>query len=297
MGKSVYEIVTEQILDKLEKGTIPWHKPWKTSGLSIKSWKNGREYRGINVFLLATSGKSGPWLTIKMINEAGGRIKKGEKSQLVIFWKTGTYTKENDDGEKESKKSFMLRYYRVWSLEQTTVPESAHPKWLREAKESTIEMEPIDACEFIVDNYKEKPPIEHGGDRAYYSPIQDEIRMPEGDVFDSGEEYYSTLFHELIHSTGHSSRINRFENEKKLNPFGSEDYSKEELIAEMGASFLRAHASIESDKVQNNSAAYIASWLKNLKDNPKMVVCAASAAQSACDWVLGKRYKEEENEN
>ena len=288
----VYQIVTDQILEKLKAGTVPWHKPWKANN-QISCSYDGHEYRGINAFLALISGKEGPWITMKKANSLGGKIRKGEKSQIVVFWKW-VETKETKNGKEEKKRFPFLRYYRVWSLEQTeNVPE---PKWLTkqkaEADEKKDTVDPIAEGERLWNEYEGKPELQDGNGRAYYNILKDFIGMPERDSFDGSEEYYSTLFHEAVHSTGHAAKLGRFPAElSALAPFGTEDYSKEELIAEMGAAFLMAEAGIEHERTLNNSVAYLKNWMSKLKSDPKLVVCAAASAQKAVDRVLGRKFE------
>jgi len=291
--KSVYEIVTEQIVEKLRDGVVPWRRPWKSSATIARSY-DGRQYRGVNVFLTLLSGRQGPWITMRRANELGGKIRKGEKSQIVVFWRWVEKTERNENG-KEEKKSFpLLRYYRVFSLDQCeNVPT---PKWLEKEREAQAEkaeeIDPIESAEKIWTGYAGKPELRNGGDRAAYSPSLDYIAMPSRNDFESSAEYYSTLFHEATHSTGHWSRVGRFKKDEFIEQIlDVESYSKEELIAEMGAAFLCAEAGIEDEKAIDNSAAYVANWLRRLEDDPKLVVCAAAAAQKAVDHVLGREFE------
>src|ERR1700693_248981 len=271
---SVYQIVTEQILKQLEAGVAPWHRPW-TNQLP-KNLVSGREYRGINVFLLASSGHGSPyWLTYKQATERGGHVRKGEHGTKIVFWKIGTREVEDAGGETIEQKSFLLRYYTVFNLEQCegiSAPDAARV------------VNPIAECERIVTEMPNAPAIEQDG-RAWYRPSTDTVGMPSRNMFDSAEEYYSTLFHELTHSTGHSKRVGR-EGIEKLNAFGSESYSKEELVAAMGAAMLCGIAGIER-KTLSNSAAYLKSWIDVLKSDARMVVSAASQAQKAADYIQG----------
>jgi antirestriction protein ArdC len=292
--KDVYEIITEQILDQLKKGTVPWHKPWKGAGEWPKNFVSGKPYRGLNVFVLHLQGYSSPyWLTFNQAKAKGGHIKKGEKSTMVTFWKKIEAKKKttiDTDGNKvevEKDPYFLLRYYRVFNVEQCEGLKLPEVK-----SEETLEFTPIETCEQIVAGMPQKPEISHGGGRACYSPSSDKVTMPMQNSFDSEPEYYSTLFHELTHSTGHKSRLDRDEI-VNLCPFGTTNYSKEELVAEMGAAFLCGEAGIENNTI-DNSAAYVANWVQKFEDQPKMVVCAASAAQKAVDFILNKKFGEEE---
>jgi len=274
---TVYEIVTDKIIKKLEAGTIPWRKPWRDAG--AVNWKTQKPYRGINAILL----DSGEYLTFKQVQEAGGKVKKGAKSHLVVFWKW--LDKENKETGELEKIPF-LRYYRVFALNQTEGLESKR-------KDAEIfENNPIEAAEKIIEAYPSRPVITFAPGKAYYSPRKDIISVPELNDYLSPEEYYSTLFHEAIHSTGHKTRLNRA-TLTELAAFGSETYSKEELVAEIGAAMLCGKARIEN-KTLENSAAYIQAWLRVLKQDSRMVVLAAGQAQKAADYILGYREPEQE---
>jgi len=282
--KDAYKLVTDRIIEALEAGIVPWHKPWKSwagHGAPI-SLSTGKAYQGVNVWVLAATamihGYTSPyWTTFKQAQERGGTVRKGEKGTPVVFWK---FIEKRDpaSGEVTDKIPF-LRYFTVFNLDQcdnVTAP----------AIEPLPERDPIEACEQIAAGYWNGPRVNHGGNRAYYSPALDMIGMPLMGQFETSEHYYSTLFHEQVHSTGHADRLGR----KSLispAPFGSEDYSREELIAEMGAAFLCGVAGIEVNVPQH--AAYIGSWLRNLQDDPKLVVQAAAAAQKAAGLILGDR--------
>jgi antirestriction protein ArdC len=270
----VYQIVTDRIIQLLEAGTVPWHQPWKGGSQWPKNLVSKKTYRGINLFLLNAARYSSPyWLTFKQVQMLGGTVKKGERSFPVVFWKI---LEEETEGEK--KKIPFLRYHRVFNVAQCdgiTVPNAPAP---------SITFEPIERCEQVVSAMPNPPAIKVNAGRACYSPALDEISMPEANSFESKERYYSTLFHELTHSTGHLSRLNR----KGINDpirFGSDPYSREELVAEMGAAFLCSHCEIGNMTV-DQSAGYIQNWLEQLKNDRKLVVHAAAQAQKACDLIL-----------
>lgn len=261
------------MIEALEAGTVPWRKPWATLEGAPRNLQSGKCYRGVNIFLLAFQGYSSPyWLTRKQIFARGGKIRKGEHGTAIVFWKTFD-SKTQVDKNGKPKKCWMLRYYLVWNVEQTEGVDYPKP----EKKQHN----PIPVCESVVENWEDKPSIVNGG-RACYSRRDDRVTMPELGYFDMPEEYYSTLFHELAHSTGHESRLNRDLN----GGFGSRTYSLEELVAEMGAAFLCGFCGIEC-KTLENSAAYIQTWLGRLKADPKLVISAASRAQKAADMILG----------
>jgi len=243
---------------------------------------SGKEYRGMNVFLLGSQGyASRYWLTFNQANKLGGHVKRGEQSSIVTFWHIGE-EKIKADGSKT--RPFLLRYYRVFNVCQTEgiaeklgLGESARP------------VASIEECEAIVAGMPNRPKFEQS-DRAWYQPSTDSVGMPAHGLFTSAEEYYSTLFHELTHSTGHASHIGR-EGIEILNTFGSESYSKEELVAEMGAAMLCGVTGIAPATLQN-SAAYLKTWIGRLKSDSRLLMSAASAAQKAADYIRGESAKD-----
>lgn len=279
---SVYEIITEKILQKLEQGTIPWRKPWNM--YRAVNWKTQRPYRGINVLLL----EPGEYATPKQIHEAGGRIKKGARGSIVVFWKwikkpTGNIDPET--GQEIVEEFPLLRYYRVYEI--NTQCEGLKSN----SSNNEPYNNPIEKAEEIVASYTDKPEIRFAPNKAYYHPVLDYISIPELKDFQEPAEYYSTLYHELVHSTGHKKRLNR-KSIAELSQFGSAEYSKEELIAEIGAAMLCAIAGLEQ-RTLDNSAAYIQGWLKALNNDKKMVVLAASQAQKAVDYINGQKFHDE----
>jgi antirestriction protein ArdC len=272
MKTDVYQIVTDRIIQLLETGTVPWHQPWQV--LKPQNMVSRKPYRGINAFLLNTARYTSPfWLTFRQAQALGGTVKKGEHAFPVVFWKVIEDKEEQDD----PKRIPFLRYYNVFNATQCEgIPAPQ--------VEPVHSFEPIALCELVLTEIPRRPGIQHGGSRACYSPLQDEITLPEAGCFESAEDYYSTLFHELTHSTGHASRLNRKE-VTEPNRFGSDPYSREELVAEMGAAFLCGHCGIEHRTV-DQSAGYVSHWLARLKDDRKLVIHAASQAQKACDFIL-----------
>jgi len=285
---NVYEIITERILKELESGTIPWHKPWKSElGEEPANLVSKKAYRGLNRFLLAHSPYERPYFcTYNQAQELGGQVRKGEKGTPIIFWKTGTYTKAQDDGSESEEKSFLLRYYTVFNVAQCEGLDK-HLQPIPEEKKNAIGSH--EQAEFIASHYPSPPNIHYkSGDRAYYRPAHDLVVIPERYQFSSQAEFYSTLFHELTHSTGHASRLNRATLTDMVH-FGSTNYSKEELVAEMGAAFLCGEAGIANEAALKNSASYIDGWRRKLKQDSKIVVHAAAQAQKAADWILGRK--------
>jgi len=280
---NVYEVITSKIIKQLESGVAPWHKPWKASGKNglPRNLVSGREYRGINVWTLLSSGYASPcWLTFRQARQLDGHVRQGELGLPVVYWKFGRHEVQDGD-EIMEKRSVLCLYYTVFNIEQCEGLK-IRPA---EPSESQPEVQPIEACQRIVTYWRGKPVIKHGGDCASYSKLFDCVQMPERTRFDSVEEYYSTLFHELTHSTGHPSRLGR-SSLTDFERFGDDNYSREELVAEMGAAFLAGYCGIENRTI-NNSAAYLANWLKALKGDSRMVLVAASQSQKAADLILG----------
>lgn len=288
MNKKVYEIITNQILEQLEKGVVPWRKPWVCGGWP-RNFKTKKPYRGINVAILGSKEYVSPyWLTFKQIGEFGGKVKKGEKGTIIVFWKLMEVKNENDDeaNEKENRYIPLLRYYRVWNLEQTEgIDYEIEPVIKSEA-------ELLNDAEEIINYMPNRPEIIFRGSRAYYKPSIDKIFLPERKYFKTTGGYYGTVFHELAHSTGHKSRLDR-PGIANFDGFATEQYSKEELVAEMTAAFLLGHIGFQEGSEIENMAAYIGGWLKSLKDDPRLVVQAAAQAQKAADYILNVKTEDE----
>lgn len=284
----IYAIVTEKIINLLEQGIVPWRRPWTSAGLP-RNLVSKKTYRGINHFLLSASKYVSPfWLTMRQANELDGHVRKGEESTVVVFWKVedakdsaADFNKEETD--EKARQRFLLRYYRVWNLEQCELPQAVLDKL---PKIETHQHDRIEAAERIIAEMPNPPEIQHAGSKAFYSPITDRITLPPRELFTSAEEYYATALHETVHSTGSQKRLAR-EGICEAAPFGSPVYSKEEMCAEMGAAFLCAEAGI-STAVLENQAAYVAGWLKKLHDDRKLVVHAAAQAQHATDFILNR---------
>lgn len=283
MKNQVADIITEAIISKLEAGIIPWKKPWNASTQVPRNFITGKPYRGINAFLLATCGFSSPYfLTFKQVQEKKAQVKAGSKGFPVVFWSTVEVEDRDTGAEKEIP---FMRYYSVFNIEQTTLEVPPIP-------EAEREFNVIEEAERIVAAMPHRPEIRHQQAKAFYSPSFDFINMPKQELFHFDAEYYSTLFHELGHSTGHASRLGR-KGVTESSYFGSHEYSKEELVAEMAAAFLCAEAGIVQATI-DNSAAYIGGWLKALKskDNKALVIQAASQAQKASDYILDRKPEE-----
>ena len=279
---SVYDLITERIIAMLEAGTVPWRKPWQAKSGFPRNLVSGNCYRGINVFLLhAMSYESPFWLTVKQAQQLGGTVRKGEKACPVVFWKQ----LEIEDREShEIGKIPMLRFYYVFNTAQCD--------GLKDIPAPVVET-PLSAPtkpEEIIAFMPQRPEIKYGMRKAFYSPAEDIIAMPDRERFENEAGFFSTLYHEAIHSTGHVSRLNRPTLTESAG-FGSNPYCKEELIAEMGAAFLCGQAGIGEGTLEN-SAAYLQNWLEQLQNDKKMIVQAAAMAQKAADFVLGTKFDE-----
>ena len=275
-----YSVITDRIIELLERGVVPWRRPW-AGGEPPRNLASGRHYRGINTFMLAVSGYASPWwVTFNQAKQRGGHVRKGEQSTPVVFWKW--LEVEDRDTPGKLKRVPFLRYFRVFNVEQCeNVAAPAVGSATGHSGFSAIE-----AAENVVQTMPKPPRIVTGEPRAWYQPRTDTVNMPARELFADGEGYYVTLFHELAHSTGHESRLNR-PGIADLAAFGSQTYSREELIAEMGAAYLAGACGIVQQTIEN-AASYIAGWLKRLKDDRKLIVIAAAQAQKAADFILGK---------
>ncbi len=272
-----YQAVTDQIVAQLEAGTVPWRKPWSAQGGAI-SLQTGKPYRGVNQLLLSLAPYASPyWVTYKQAAARDAQVRRGEKSTLVVFWKQ--IEVKDSDAPNGKRRVPLLRYFRVFNAEQCDGLD------LPADDSATRDHTPLEACEKIAAGYRNGPRVEHGGDVACYSPFFDRVQLPVPSAFDSAESYYSTMFHELTHSTGHESRLNR-DGIGAGHAFGSAEYSREELVAECGAAMLCGEAGI-APAVLDNASAYIANWLRVLKSDHKLVVQAAARAQRAADHILG----------
>lgn len=276
-----YDRITERIVALLEQGTVPWHKPWKAKTGLPRNLITKKPYRGVNVILLMSMEYESPfWLTYHQATELGGSVRKGEKSCPVVFWKP---LKVADEESGDEKKIPLLRIYHVFNSSQCDglkLTPTANEPLVHTAKPAEIVL-----------NMPRPPAIRHGMARAYYSPSDDEVGMPDRGLFEAESGYYATLFHELVHSTGHKSRLHRSTLIQNTG-FGSDPYSREELIAELGSAFLCGYAEIV-DQTIDNSAAYLEGWLKQLRYDRTLIVQAAAQAQKAADYISGIQFAEE----
>lgn len=282
MSKSVYEMVTERIIDQLEQGIIPWQKPWTGVRSGAFNRISKKPYSLLNQMLLHHDGE---YATFKQWSDLGGHVRKGEKSEIVCFWKIQPVEEEQEDGTKIVRQIPLLRYYNVFHISQVDGVEPL-------PEEELHDIEPIEKAENVLHDYwtKEDITVEHkAGNDAYYSPKRDLIHLPLFEQFTDANEYYSTAFHESVHSTMKESRCNRAEDRKgKLVAYGSDEYSKEELIAEIGSASLMNIIGIETTKSFKNSSAYIQGWLSKLQSDVKFIVSASNKAEKAVKYILGE---------
>lgn len=280
MSKSVYEMVTDRIIEQLENGVIPWEKPWTGVRSGAFNRVSKKSYSLLNQMLLKNEGE---YATFKQWTELGGKIRRGEKSEIIVFWKVLPIEETQEDGTRIIKQIPLLKYINVFHISQVDGVEPL-------PKEELNDIKPIEKAESILIDYwtREQIKVEHlAGNDAFYSPSRDLIRLPLFEQFKDANEYYSTAFHESVHSTMKESRCNRAEERKnKLVAFGSEEYSKEELVAELGSANLMNIIGIETKKSFRNSSAYIQNWLSVLRNDVKFIVSASSKAEKAVNYIL-----------
>ena len=285
----IAQVITDRIIEELEKGAAPWVKPWRdvrNGKHNGQPWNpaSGTVYRGINwtyLTLMGSAYSSNAWLTLKQANALGGHVRAGEKGTPIVFWKP-LAVKDKVNPEQVAHVP-MLKHYYVFNVEQCSdvaLPGERDPL-------PDVTWEPCNKAEELAGRLELAGGLHHGGNSAFFRPSTDAIHMPEKAQFSSRENYYATLLHESVHATGHDSRL------KRLTParFGSENYAYEELVAELGAAMLCAHCGLDGDL---RHADYIGSWLKALKDDKKFIISAAGKAQAAMDYLVkGKQESAE----
>ena len=303
---NVYEIVTERIIKGLQEDGLSWFRPWTNASGSYEAPINnatGKAYNGINVFLLGSTASfegytHNEWITYKQAVAKGGQVIKGSKASMVIYWNIsykfdGKFFPNKKALEKAGltedtkgvEKIFTPKYFNVFNIAQCEGIEPIRESKTKDGEKNVFEN--IESAESVYANYIGKPSLKHGGDRAYYMPSVHHVQMPNQNSFVTSDDYYKTLFHELVHSTGHEDILNR----KTLvssNGFGSATYSKEELVAEIGSEFLVAVTGISPKDDGRNAQAYINGWVKYLKDHPKEILGASTQAVKAVERMLGK---------
>jgi antirestriction protein ArdC len=276
MSNKIQEMVTDRIIQKLESGCIPWIKPWENWN-SI-NYVTRKPYQGINTVML---DRGGEYLTFNQIKKLEGKLKKGSKGTPVVFYKILTKTEQDNNGKDVEKNIPLLRYSTVFHIDDCIGIESKLPAM-------TGEFVPDEKAQKIVDTYTKRESIKvinKSLNRAYYSPSEDLINMPKKIQFKSTEEYYSTMFHEMVHSTGNTKRLNRHNDELKLASKSKVDYSKEELVAEIGSGMLCGYCNMFEHTLEN-TAAYCKSWLQVLKDDTSFIISASSKAGKAFNFII-----------
>lgn len=283
MSLNLNEIITNRMIEQLEQGEIPWTRPWTGVRSGAFNRVSKKPYSLLNQMLLLNKGE---YASYKQWSELGGQVRKGEKSEIVVFWKPVKVTEKQDDGTETEKIVPLLRYNPVFHISQV---DGVDPLPEEELKE----IETIDNIEEILQNYIKRENIkldQTKSNEAYYSPVRDMIHLPLREQFSNSAEYYSTFAHEATHSTGHKDRLKRLGNSIRLAAFGSEDYSKEELVAELGSCMMLCQCGIETKNSFRNSAAYIQSWLKALRNDKRLIVSAAGKADKAVEFIIhGKK--------
>ena len=284
MNKKICVMVAERVLAELNNGIVPWKQPWFGSNEFVKH-HNGQRYSLLNCILLETPGE---YASFSQIQKEGGKVKKGAKSKIVVFWQMVRKEELDDDGKMSLKTFPVLKYYRVFNLNDC---EGVKKKYLTD-DDKLIEHETVHEAETVIANYQAanaglKIVRDEMSVEAFYSPKKDTIQVPKIEQYENVEEFYSTLFHEMTHSTGHWSRLGRFKEDCKVAAFGNEDYGKEELIAELGAAALCNKCGVETGGSFKNSAAYLDGWTKAIKGNPELIVAAAGKADKAVEYILG----------
>ena len=302
----VYKMVTDKVVAGLKKEGLQWFKPWSHNGKCVSpiSYTSKKEYNGINRMMLSFAMRENGWtrpefITFKQATTLGGKIKKGSKSQEVVYYTVSyihndkfykTEKALNNAGIKKTDKGvtdiWTPMYFRVFNIEQVDDIKPLESVVIEEATEDSV-FNPIPDADLVYDNYKNSPRLAHGGGQAYYRPSNDWVQMPEQTTFVDGDSYYKTLFHELVHSTGHESRLKRA-GVMEVNRFGSKEYSKEELVAEIGSMMLVAVTGLEPKDSDENSQAYINGWCKKLTENEQWVLFASSQAEKSVKHILNR---------
>lgn len=269
--KNVYTVITETIIEELEKGVIPWRCPWSVGRQGCYSYSTGKPYSLLNTLLLG--GVSGDYVTFKGAQKAGGTVKKGEKSKMIVFWHE--IEKENEDGVKE--RIPVLQSYHVFHTSQC---DGLKPK--HDAEAQLFDTEPIEYAEEIIKEYANREGIRvvsGNYDEAFYDIENDLIQLPGIERYSDASEYYSTAFHELAHSTG---------NKKRLNRLNKHSQAHEELVAELASAFIMNTCGLDTLETFENSEGYIQGWLKALRNDKRLIIKAAGEAEKAVVRILGR---------
>ncbi len=283
-------MVTDRILEQMKQGIIPWHQPWIGGSAMAISYTTRKAYSMLNQLLL---GKPGEWLTWNQIQAKGGKVRPGAKSRFCVYCQFVEKPELDEDGEKKRDGYLILKWYRVFHIDDTTGIESKC-----RVIEPNADIVPILKADEVIHAYLEREESlkffnEAESASAYYSPSRDVVVVPRLSQYELAEEYYSTAFHEFTHSTMHEKRCNR-QSESTITRFGDADYSREELVAEIGSAMICNRIGIENEKAFRNSAAYVQSWMKALKDDNRMIVWAAKKAEEAARYILNEKSPDEQ---
>ncbi len=278
----IYETVTEEIITRLEQGVAPWRSSWSTALPASLSTK--KEYRGINLVILHGRGfRSRYWTTYREAQKRGGQVKKGAKGVKIVYWHWRTEEEKQKliSSGKASKPApctpFISTVFNLDQIEGLEVEE--------EEDVAVYKHDKLEAAEVVYRSMPNKPKLVHAVDvNPAYSPFSDEVKMPFIEQFENREFYYSTLFHELVHSTGHASRLGRFSDEPG-SVFMSYSYSCEELVAELGSAFLSAKAGVSNELTIADSASYLSGWIEQLKNDKMLLFKASGLAQKAVQYI------------
>ena len=296
----VYQRVTDKIVAGLQRDGLKWFRPWATEGMEMPI-NNATEkpYKGVNTLLLSVACAErgfefNEWLTYKQCADKGGNVKKGAKSEFVVFWSVSFKSPEGQWFPNEKavlkaginpnacQKNFSAKLFNVFNIAECENIEAIRPKVEIDTEKV---VEPIERAEGIFTNYPNavKPTLSHGGDQAYYRPSAHHVQMPEMNSFVTADYYYGTLFHELVHSTGAEQCLKRAAVTNMDTTFGSDKYAKEELVAEIGAQMLIALCGLEVDT--DNGQAYVNGWIAKMENDPKLALSAATHAMKAVDFI------------
>jgi len=283
-----YNRINKYILEQLDEGVCPWKKPWNQDFGKARNFVSQRVYSGYNRFVLEFAGlkhKTNEWLTIKQCNHKHSKINKGAKGIPVFYYEW--MEKETDDtNEKaDTKRKPFLKVYTVFNVDQSNL--DYEPPALKQ-KQFT----PIENAEKIVDGYTDQPAIFNNAQKAFYDLKEDAVYLPDKRLFNSNHDYYATLFHELSHSTGSQSRLNR--NLENIKARGDDNYSKEELIAELTSSYLCGESGLDTAGKLEQADSYIDDWSSTLRKHPYWFVNACNAAQKSSDYILNPKHGDKE---
>ena len=297
MSNPAYERTTQRLIELLKTGTVPWKQAWHSRTGPPKNGVSKKPYRGLNVFILSVTAYTSPWwFSPRQANELGMYIRKGEKVSWISFWMRYVPKQKDPDDDpidslfeepEDDRVRLVSRFYRVVNLAQ--LAGDGVQAFREKHPEDTPPLRPHNptaACEAVLTNMPDPPEIRFGLYNPSYNFRDDVISMPKPETFTSAEEYYGTLYHELCHSVGHPRRLNRRGADTSV-PFGTPAYSREELVAEMGAALLCAETGIDTPTIANQ-AAYLKGWANALSDDPKAVFTAAAQAQKTADFILGR---------